>query len=899
MSEPQQLNPLTKTAPQTVYLKDYQVPAYLIDEIDLHFDLNDEFTIVTSRLRIRRNRLSQHRSQELILNGEDLILESIGLDGELLEPSQYALLDQRLIIYQVPENFELAIVTKIYPKKNTQLSGLYCAKDIYCTQCEAQGFRRITYFIDQPDILSRYTTTIEAEEKRYPYLLSNGNLVDLGQLENGRHWARWEDPFKKPCYLFALVAGNFDVVEDSFTTQSGRNVDLRIYVEKAFIDQTAHTMYALKEAMRWDEKTYGREYDLDIFMIVAIGDFNMGAMENKGLNIFNTKYVLAKPETATDDDYIHILSVVGHEYFHNWSGNRVTCRDWFQLSLKEGLTIFRDQTFTEDMLSRAVMRIRDVIALRETQFPEDAGPLAHPVRPESYIEINNFYTATVYNKGAEVLRMLRTILGEAVFRKGMDLYFARHDGQAVTIEDYIKTMEDVSGIDLQQFRLWYSQAGTPIVSVAADYDASQKIYTLTINQITNPTPSQPEKHPLFIPIKMGLLNHQGEPIPLYLNDGKAEAEKVLLLTKASQNFQFKNVAENPIPSLLRNFSAPVILNYPYSDKDLLFLLKQDNDAFNRWEAGQKYALRIILNLVRDYQQQKSLTVPADLIEVFDYILTHDLNDKFFLAELLTLPSEKYIGEQMNVVNVNAIHAAREFVLTAIAQHLQKRLLDVYHDNHEPDQPYQFNMTAVGKRQLKNRCLAYLLKLPDHGELGLKQFTQALKSNMTDTQTALAGLANIETPYRSRVIDQFYETWRDQPLVVDKWLAIQAATILPTALQQIKKLMRHEAFDIRNPNKVYALIGTFGYRNLVNFHAEDGEGYAFLREVVQQLDKLNPQVAARMVKPLTMWKRYDKERQTLMQEQLSLLLQDKKISSDLYEIVSKSIEYDNEETKHTA
>lgn len=900
MSEQQQMNPLTvNEAPQTIYLKDYQVPNFLIDEIDLYFNLNDEHTIVSSRLRIRRNRLSPHRAQELILNGEDLILESITLDGELLPPSKYAVVDQRLIIHEPPENFELAIVTKIYPQKNTQLSGLYRSKDTYCTQCEAQGFRRITYFIDQPDILCRYTTTIEADEKRYPYLLSNGNLADLGKLENGRHWAKWEDPFKKPSYLFALVAGDFEVVEDTFTTQSGRAIDLRIYVDKAYVNQTAHTMHSVKEAMRWDEKTYGREYDLDIYMIVAIGDFNMGAMENKGLNIFNTKYVLATPATATDDDYINIMSVVGHEYFHNWSGNRVTCRDWFQLSLKEGLTIFRDQTFTEDMLSHAVIRIRDVIALRESQFPEDAGPLSHPVRPESYIEINNFYTATVYNKGAEVLRMLRTILGESLFRKGMDLYFARHDGQAVTIEDYIKTMEDVSGIDLKQFRLWYSQAGTPIVSVAADYDASQKLYTLTINQVTKPTPSQPEKYPLFIPIKMGLLNHQGEAVPLQMNDNKTTMDKVLWLTKASQNFQFKKVETPPIPSLLRNFSAPVILNYPYSDKDLLFLFKQDKDAFNRWEAGQKYALRIILNLVRDYQQQKALTAPSDLLEVFDYILNHNTEDKFFLAELLTLPSEKYIGEQMTIVDVNAIHAAREFVLTTIAQQVQKPLLLTYQNNHEPNQPYTFTMAAVGKRQLKNRCLSYLLKLPEHADLGLQQFTQSLTNNMTDTQTAFVGLTNLETPHRADVIEQFYTTWHEQPLVVDKWLAIQAASILPTALQQVKKLMRHEAFDIKNPNKVYSLIGTFGARNQINFHAEDGEGYAFLRDVVQQLDKLNPQVAAKMVKPLTMWKRYDKERQTLMRAQLELLLQDKKISSDLYEIVSKSMLYDNEQTKNPA
>lgn len=875
-------------APHVVYLKDYQIPAYLIDEIDLHLDLNDNVTLVKSTMQIHRNSLNQSAPANLILNGEELQLESIELNGEMLDSKQYHLTNTLLIISDVPEKFELKIVNKIYPQKNTALSGLYCSNKTYCTQCEAEGFRRITYYMDHPDILSRFKTTITASQKDYPYLLSNGNLIASGALEGDRHFATWVDPFKKPSYLFALVAGDFDLLEDTFTTMTGRQIALRIYVEKGYGDQAHHAMYSLKAAMRWDEETYGREYDLDIYMIVAIGDFNMGAMENKGLNIFNTKYILAKPETATDQDYIHILSVVGHEYFHNWSGNRITCRDWFQLSLKEGLTIFRDQSFTEDLLSRAVMRIHDVVALRETQFPEDAGPLAHPVRPESYIEINNFYTATVYNKGAEVLRMLQTILGKKLFREGMDLYFSRHDGQAVTIEDYIKAMEDVSGLDLQQFRLWYSQAGTPIINIQDDYDAQQGIYSLTIQQMIPSTPNQPEKLPLFIPIRMGLLGADGQEMPLYLDDEKVSKEKVLFLKDVAQTFKFKNVPSKPIPSLFRNFSAPIKLNFAYTAADLRFLFKHDTDAFNRWEAGQKYALQVLLALVQDYQHAKPFELPEAFVEMYDFILAHDTGDKFLLAEMLILPSEKYIGEQMACVDVDAIHAAREFVCHTLAQRLESVLLQTYEAT-QSAAAYHFDISAIGKRQLKNHCLSYLMRLDKYIDLGINQFQHALKSNMSDTQPALIALANVDCPQRETALQAFYTTWQHDALVVDKWFAIQAASKLPNTLQQVKKLMRHPAFDLKNPNKVYALIGTFGQRNPVHFHAANGEGYAFLRDTVQQLDKLNPQVAARMVKPLTSWRRYDKERQELMRKQLELLLKDSKLSKDVYELVSKSLE----------
>lgn len=874
--------------PQTVYLDDYQIPAYLIDEVDLNFELNEDFAIVKSHLRVRHNRLSHEKIRNLVLNGEELTLISVKMNGQPLASSQYTVTDKYLTLHNVPDNFDLEITTKIYPHKNTALSGLYRSSKTYCTQCEAEGFRRITYFLDHPDVLSRFTTTISADEKMYPSLLSNGNLVASGKLENGRHWMKWQDPFNKPCYLFALVAGDFDLIEDKFTTQSDREISLQVFVEKGHGDQARHAIYALQEAMRWDEVAYGREYDLDIYMIVAINDFNMGAMENKGLNIFNTKYVLAKPETATDDDYIHILSVVGHEYFHNWSGNRVTCRDWFQLSLKEGLTIFRDQSFTEDTLSRAVMRIRDVNALRESQFPEDAGPLAHPVRPDSYIEINNFYTATVYNKGAEVLRMLQTILDKSLFRKGMDLYFARHDGQAVTIEDYVETMEDVSGIDLKQFRLWYSQAGTPTLSVTDNYDAKKKIYTLVFHQSTPATPGQMKKQTMHIPVRMGLYAQDGKEIPLQVNNEVITTEKVLQVKHATQTFLFKNVPSRPIPSLLRNFSAPVKMNYPYSNHDLLFLFKHDVDPFNRWEAGQLYALRVLLNLVIDHQHGKALSISKELIEIYRYILEQDTDDNFLKSEMLLLPSEKYIGEQMEVVDVDAIHAAREYVLAELAKELAPVFLKHYKQYHNSSASYKFSMEEVGARQLKNRCLSYLMLVPEYHELGMKQFETSLKSNMTDTLAALTAISNIDSPIREKALEQFYNAWKKDTLVLDKWFAIQAVSKLPNALQQVKNLMHNEAFDIKNPNKVYALLTTFGSRNSIHFHEKNGAGYAFLREVVQQLDKINPQVAARTLKPLTMWKRYNAERKTLMRQQLELLAQEK-LSPDVYELVTKSLE----------
>lgn len=851
-----------------IFLKDYKPSPFLIDEVQLEFELNT-ITQVKTILNMRSNSVCEKTTTDLTLVGEELELKSIKLNGKLLDLLLYRVTAESLVIFNVPDSFTLEIITHIKPAANTQLSGLYKSNGNFCTQCEAEGFRRITYFLDRPDIMARYTTTLIADEKLYPVLLSNGNCIATGKVEGGKHWVRFQDPFKKPCYLFALVAGDLGWIEDKFKTQSGRDVILRIFAEKGQQDKCFHAMHAVKKAMRWDEEAFGREYDLDIYMLVAVSDFNMGAMENKGLNIFNSKYILAKPETATDEDYLHIESVIAHEYFHNWSGNRITCRDWFQLSLKEGLTIFRDQSYTADTTSATVARIHDVNELRLSQFPEDAGPLSHPVRPESYIEINNFYTATIYNKGAEVIRMMQTILGKKLFRKGMDLYFETYDGQAVTIEEFVKSMELASGMDLTQFRLWYSTPGTPHLKVNDDYDEKTKTYSLTIAQNKNP--------PLMIPIQVGLLDHQGKEI----------AAELLILKEQQQTFIFKEIKSKPVPSLLRHFSAPVKMDYPYTDEDFLLLFKWDTDLFNRWEAGQKYAVKILLKLIHHVQNQIALYSPTEFISALREALTQLQKDKLYLAELLVLPSEKYLAEQMSVVDPNAIHVAREFLLNDIAKALKDDFKKTYLQNHL-EEPYHFDLNKMAERRLKNICLSYLTRLPDNDSLAVNQFDSSLTHNMTDTMGAFRPLSNLDRPVREKVINAFYDYWQKEALVVDKWLAIQAESKLPSTLERVKTLVKHPAFDIKNPNKVYSLIGSFGYRNPVNFHVASGAGYQFLAEIVMQLDLLNPSVATRMVKPLTDWRRYDDNRQQLMRAQLERILSTKKLSRDVYEIVSKSL-----------
>jgi aminopeptidase N len=874
--------------PQTIHLHDYAVPDFLIERIDLEFDLQEEFTTVVSQLQVVSNTASKSGAKDLVLMGEALELTAVTLDGVALASAQYKTDEHNLTIFNVPKKFALMITTRIKPQENTALSGLYKSSGNFCTQCEAQGFRRITYYLDRPDVMTKFTTTIRAEKKQYPILLSNGNLVEVGELPQGKHWVRWEDPFKKPSYLFALVAGDLEFIEDSFTTMSGRKIALRIFVEKGNRDQCQHAMNAVKKAMRWDEETYGREYDLDIYMIVAVSDFNMGAMENKGLNIFNTKYILAKPSTATDDDYINVESVIAHEYFHNWSGNRVTCRDWFQLSLKEGLTIFRDQSFSMDTTSHTVARIGDVNALRTQQFPEDMSPLAHPVRPDSYIEINNFYTSTIYNKGAEVIRMMQTILGVKTFRKAMDLYFSRHDGQAVTIEDFAKAMEDASGIDLKQFRLWYSQAGTPVLDVIDHYDIDKKKYTLTIKQNCPPTPGQPTKQPFHIPLKIGLLDVTGKEFSI--------SNEILQITKPVEVFEFENIPAKPIPSLLRGFSAPVKINYDYSDGALQVLFKHDADQFNRWEAGQKYAINSLLELIRDYQSGKRFIFPEEYIAAFQHVLLTQHEDKLLLVEMLTLPSEKYLSEQMQVIDPEAIHAAREYLLLEIAKANKDSLLKLYQQNHKPARVYEFTMEAVGKRQLKNLCLFYLQQLgdADYQKIAMEQFQTHLTENMTETMGALRALNHVEGKIREQALADFYQAWQQNALVVDKWFSLQALAKLPNTVDKVKKLMQHPAFDLKNPNKVYSLIGAFG-ANLSQFHAADGKGYELLADVIQQLDPMNPQIAARMLTPLISWKRYDTKRQALMRKQLEKIASNSKLSKDVYELVSKSLDKQEETT----
>lgn len=871
---------MKKNETKTTHLKDYKVPDYLIEAIDLEFNLDEEFTTVKALLDVHLNPLSRNPSKNLVLQGETLQLLSVSLNGETVV--DYEKDEESLTIYNVPEKFSLTIETRIKPQENTALTGLYKSSGNFCTQCEAQGFRRITYFLDRPDVMSRYTTTIIADEKRYPILLSNGNLIATEKLANGKHQVKWQDPFKKPCYLFALVAGDLECVEDSFITQSDRSVILRLFVEKGNVDKCAHAMNAVKKAMRWDEEHFGREYDLDIYMIVAVSDFNAGAMENKGLNIFNTQYVLAKAETATDLDYIHIEAVIAHEYFHNWTGNRITCRDWFQLSLKEGLTVFRDQSFTQDMTSKTVARINDVNGLRNSQFTEDAGPLAHPVQPDSYEEINNFYTSTVYEKGAEVIRMQQTILGNELFRKGMDLYFARHDGQAVTIEEFVKSMEDAAKIDLSQFRLWYKQAGTPVLTVRDHYDAKTKTYSLSVSQDCPPTPGQPEKKPFHIPIKVGLIDVNGNEI----------LQEMLQLKQAQQEFQFPNIAVRPVPSLLREFSAPVKLNYPYSDVDLELLFKHDKDLFNRWEAGQKYSVNLILRLIQDFHAKKTLIIPQAYIASFEHSIATLQQDKLLLAEMLTLPSEKYIGEQMEVIDVEAIHVVREYVLTEIAKQLKSLLIEQYQQNNDLSNPYQFDIQDIGKRHLTNRCLSYLAMLHDeeiNEKLILRQFDRAMMHNMTDTIAALRCIVNSNMIARDKVLQEFYIKWQNDALVMDKWFMLQATSKLPDTIQTVKKLAKHPAFDIKNPNKVYSLVGGFCHRNPIRFHAADGGGYQLLTDFVLQLDVLNPQIAARMVTAFSDFRRYDKNRQQMIHHELESITKCKTISKNVSELVNKSLQ----------
>lgn len=878
---------MSENKPQTIYLKDYQEPRYLIETVDLNFILEAEYTRVVSRLTITHNPDNKAKHAPLELSGEDISLISIALNGVALTKNQYTLNNEVLVISDVPQNttFTLAIENTINPQANSALEGLFVSNDMLCTQCEAQGFRKITYFLDRPDVMARFTTTLIADKTLYPVLLSNGNKLAHGELIDNRHWVTWEDPFKKPCYLFALVAGQLECIEDHYTTMSGRDITLQIFVEAHDLDKCTHAMQSLKNAMRWDEQTYGREYDLDLYMIVAVGHFNMGAMENKGLNVFNTKFVLARPDTATDMDYEHIEGVIAHEYFHNWSGNRITCRDWFQLSLKEGFTVFRDQEFTADQTSRAVKRIDDVNALRTRQFAEDAGPLAHPIRPEAYIEINNFYTLTIYEKGAEVVRMLRTLLGTESFHKGADLYFQRHDGQAVTCEHFVQAMEDASDKDLSQFRHWYAQAGTPTIQVEQNYDSEQQTLTLTLSQTI---PGLANTAILHIPVKVALFAEDGAQMDISLSGAEATANELTLeLVESSQRFVFENIASRPTLSILRGFSAPVKLEMPRPLAELAFLLEHDNDSFNRWEAGQQLIASVIFELMSAIKQGQSLTIPDILINCFNKILEQPWTDLSYLACLLTLPAENYLAEQIPVVDVETIHQARQFVKRSLAEQLTEQFTSLYITNHQGESG-NLNAEAIGKRRIKNLCLDYLSQLESDSsyQLANAQFTQA--KTMTDQIAALGAIANTENPSKAECLDQFYQQWQKEALVIDKWFSLQASSTQPGTFEIVESLLQHAAFDLKNPNRVRALIGAFSQANPIHYHAKNGQGYQFLANQVIALNGLNPQVASRMVGALTQWRRFDEHRQGLMKQQLERIINTENISRDVFEIASKGL-----------
>jgi aminopeptidase N len=866
--------------PRAIHLADYRAPEFRIRTVHLDFALSPEATKVTARLEIAR----QSGSGPLVLAGENQKLLSVALDGRMLSPDDYLLDDKSLTLPDPPAKLTLEIASEINPSANTALEGLFLSNGMFCTQCEPEGFRRITYFLDRPDNLSVFTVRIEADREQYPVLLSNGNRIGSGELGGSRHYAVWHDPFPKPSYLFALVAGDLGVIRDSFTTMSGRKVALDIYVEHGNEPRALYAMDSLKRSMKWDEEAYGREYDLDIFMIVAVSAFNMGAMENKGLNIFNDKVLLASPETATDDDYARIESVVAHEYFHNWTGDRVTCRDWFQLSLKEGLTVFRDQQFSGDMRSRGVQRIQDVRALRARQFVEDAGPLAHPVQPQSYIEINNFYTATIYDKGAQVIGMLKTLVGDEGYRKATDLYFERHDGEAATVEDWVRCFEDACGRDLGQFRLWYRQSGTPVVEARGAYDASAKTYTLDLTQTLAPTPGQPEKKPMHIPVRMGLMSHKGAALPLTLEgeNHAGAATRVLELTENFHRFTFVDVAQEPLLSLGRDFSAPAIFRTPHSRHDHATLMGKDSDAFNRWESGQTLAAGIMLEVAGEARSDAN----TDYIAAIGNVLARAEEDPAFAAQMLMLPTESELAAKKTPVDPVGIHTARVTLMRAIALAHRERLAQLYEHMRDAGD-FSPDAKEAGKRALRNAALRYLTAGDDEAAAGLAHAHYRSADNMTDMIAGLAALTRMESPLRDAAFTHFYDRFRNDPLVLDKWMGLQAGSPLPETVTAVRGLMKHPVFDIKNPNRVRALIGAFSVNHL-RFHNEDGSGYRLVGEVIRTLDPMNPQVAARMAGAFESFRRYDPARQELMRAELAAIHGLPGISPNLFEVTGKML-----------
>lgn len=863
-----ELSPSIKS--HTVYLKDYKQPDYLIQAVDLNFNLGKEHTIVRSKLTVSRN---SNESKPLLLDGEKMLLKSVSINGSILNQKQYKVSDSNLLIHDLPEQFELVIETELQPHLNTELSGLYQSSGNFCTQCEAEGFRRITYFLDRPDVLSVYSVSMTADKASCPVLLSNGNPLDSGDNNDGTHWAKWHDPHPKPSYLFALVAGDLKHISDRFITSSAKDIELNIYTQAHNIDKCQHAMDSLKASMIWDQDVYGREYDLDIYNVVAVDDFNMGAMENKGLNVFNSKYVLADQESATDSDYEGIESVIGHEYFHNWSGNRVTCRDWFQLSLKEGFTVFRDQEFSADMGSRSVKRIRDVQVLRAYQFKEDSGPMSHPVRPDSYQEINNFYTSTIYNKGAEVIRMMHSLVGVEGFRKGTDLYFDTFDGQAVTTEDFVQSIEKANNIDLTQFRLWYTQSGTPEVSVETSF--VDGVFFLDVTQFCPETPGQREKEPFQIPLKIALFSGAGEKL----------LEQTLVIIKAKQRFEFDGLEDDTVVSLLRDFSAPVKLHNDYNGQELALLVACDDNGFARWEAMQKLCLNVILPAIKSGVLDEASY--QSLLSAMQNLVASNPNDKAVFAEMLTLPSAAYIAELCLPIQAKRIATIREQCVQRLARDMESQFHAIYANN---NQRSEFSLTAeaVSERVLKNRALSYLVATEQAAYHALASHQYHIANNMTDRLTAFNALITSSYPERDVLLGDFYEQWKDNTLVLDKWFALQAMSPKLETLEAVKKLLNHPDFSMNNPNKVRSLIGAFT-SNLFSFHSEDGLGYEFLADRVIELNDINPQVAARMVGVFNSWKAYSEPNKSLMKSQLERIYKTDNLVKDVTEIVSKALE----------
>lgn len=881
------------TSPITTYLDEYKSPLFNVDSVQLWFDIYEDETHVRCELSVSYAG-SSGDIPPLSLDGEQMSLQSVAINGVSLNEDEYTLTEKQLTILKPQHKFTLTTHVIINPKENTLLMGLYQSRHNLCTQCEAEGFRRITYFLDRPDVMSHYKVSIVADKASYPMLLSNGNLISEQDLPDGRHQAIWEDPSLKPCYLFALVAGSFDVISDSFITCSGREILLKFYLEQGFSEQARYAIGALKRAMKWDEEVYGREYDLDIYMVVAVSDFTMGAMENKGLNIFNTSCVLANPETATDRDFFRIEAVIGHEYFHNWSGNRITCRDWFQLTLKEGLTVFRDHHFSMDMSDAAYARIAQVDIMRDHQFKEDSGPMAHSIRERSYIQINNFYTSTVYEKGSEVIGMLKTLLGSKLFHEGVDLYFSRHDGQAVTTEDFIQAMVDVSGRDLTQFQRWYDQAGTPVVAIDQSYDSANKQWIVTVAQSCPKTPNQDKKLPFHLPLAIGAITEKGDPILLSLVDGDASSQETIVLeiTSRQQKFVFKNVKSQPIPSLLRGFSAPVNISYDYSDEELAMLMRYDGDIIARCDAGRNLMTRALTKCAMQYESQETLVMSLALIQAIEFVLSNvsveSYKDLMVAARLLSMPAISYLMQTNSSINIMSWGAAAKFIKNTIANMNE----DVFKQHYElccSDASYKLEMHDVATREYKNLCLDYLVatKKTEYCALSFRQF--GVSHNMTDAWGALVAINQAEGQERDEALASFYDKWQHEPLVVNKWLKLHASANIDSCLESLQGLLDHPAFSMSNPNNVYALFGGFS-ANMIQFHrGEDGDGYAFLIDNVIKLDKINSLVAARMVRPLTMWRTLDAKRSQLMKDGLARLLEVDGLSTDLYEIVSKSLE----------